>query len=81
MHKKPTTSKTASLSLANLPSDINSNSDIKTNKIGPENKEKQALSPTQKERWAYAIEFSAKIIYPLSFFIYNIVYWTSYYGM
>ena len=37
--------------------------------------------PTQKERWAYAVEFSAKIIYPLAFMIYNIVYWTSYYGM
>ena len=37
-------------------------------------------SPTKKERWAYAIEFSAKIIYPICFLIYNVVYWTSHYG-
>ena len=38
-------------------------------------------SPSPKERLAYAIEFSAKILYPIFFLIYNIVYWTSYYGM
>ena len=48
--------------------------DVRTNKQSDE-------IPTQKERWAYAVEFSAKIIYPLAFMIYNIVYWTSYYGM
>ena len=37
--------------------------------------------PTQKERWAYAIEFSAKILYTIFFLIYIIVYWTSYYGV
>ena len=47
---------------------------------GRTNKQSDKI-PTQKERWAYAVEFSAKIIYPLAFMIYNIVYWTSYYGM
>ena len=65
---------------------IDQNTNIKTTKDDKEdvsdmNAKKNAAGPTKKERWAYAIEFSSKIIYPLSFLIYNIVYWTSYYGL
>ena len=67
-----------------FPGDHNTN--IKTTKYKNKNTsdidtKKNAASPTKKERWAYAIEFSSKIIYLLSFLIYNIVYWTSYYGV
>ena len=67
-----------------FPGDQNTN--IKTTTEENENisdmdTKKNSACPTKKERWAYAIEFSSKIIYPLSFLIYNIVYWTSYYGL
>ena len=60
--------------------DNNSHLTMEANGTSAEKEDKNELIPTQKERLAYTIEFSAKIIYPLSFVIYNIVYWTSYYG-
>ena len=61
--------------------DDNSHLTIEANGSSLDKENKKDLIPTQKERLAYTIEFSAKIIYPISFFIYNIVYWTSYYGL
>jgi hypothetical protein len=34
--------------------------------------------PVLKERYAYKVEFAAKIIYPICFIIFNIVYWSTY---
>ncbi|TRY73123.1 hypothetical protein TCAL_12527 [Tigriopus californicus] len=34
--------------------------------------------PSDKERWAYTIEWTVKIIYPLAFAIFNAAYWTIY---
>ena len=61
--------------------DNNSHMTIEANESRIAKEDKDESIPTQKERLAYTIEFSAKIIYPLSFIIYNIVYWTSYYGL
>ena len=81
MNQQLTSSDCAILPASQLSVDRNSN--IRTKAIDETTvaKDKKVSGPTQKERWAYAIEFSAKIIYPLSFIIYNIVYWTSYYGL
>ena len=34
--------------------------------------------PVLKERYAYKVEFGAKIVYPICFIIFNIVYWSTY---
>ena len=64
-----------------LQTDNNSHLTIEANGSSVAKEDKDESIPTRKERLAYTIEFSAKIVYPLSFFIYNIVYWTSYYGL
>ena len=81
INHKPSSSDRANLSTSHLNTDRNSNLGAKVIDETTVAKDKKVSGPTQKERWAYAIEFSAKIIYPLSFIIYNIVYWTSYYGL
>ena len=35
-------------------------------------------APTAKERLAYTIEWSIKIVYPLAFVVFNIAYWSYY---
>ena len=34
--------------------------------------------PTAKERLAYTIEWSIKIVYPVAFIVFNIAYWGYY---
>jgi hypothetical protein len=36
------------------------------------------VQPNDKERLAYAIEWSIKIVYPVAFTIFCIAYWTHY---
>jgi hypothetical protein len=36
------------------------------------------VQPNEKERLAYAIEWSIKIVYPVAFTIFCIAYWTHY---
>ena len=72
---------TSSCGFCDAKKSVRKDKDTNRDTIDIRNDKQSDKIPTRKERWAYAVEFSAKIIYPLAFMIYNIVYWTSHYGI
>ena len=78
---KSETTSTSSCRFCDAKKSERKDGDTHSDTLNIRNNKQSDKIPTRKERWAYAVEFSAKIIYPLAFIIYNIVYWTSHYGI